>query len=208
MFYLTKDKMQIKIHKRVEKHGDEEVNAYDAKLSGDFPNAVLLKLHPDLRGVFYAPDKQQDIEQDYYPNLRFDQMGPVSWALEMSRMEFVVHDEEYPQDDVILKGKEVKDFKFTMKEGGTVTLSLRVVLGQLEEPDLIQLLRVDNHRVPISLAQAEEEAKPDNFEQVDLLGSDPATHSDARREAERAFSGAVTHPDEIPTGLEPDPAPQ
>ena len=69
--------------------------------------------------------------------------------------------------------------------------------------------RVDNHRVPISLAQAEEEAEPDNFQQAMDLGSDPATHSDARREAERAFSNPVgaQSPEEL-VGLEPESPPQ
>lgn len=205
-FNLNKDRMALNVKKRDEQHGENKVAAYDAVLTGDFPNAVLLKLDAALRGVFYAPDDQQDIEDDYYPNLRFPLMGPVAWGLEKSRMTFVVHDAEFPERDLTLTNKEVKDFKFIMKEGGTVSLKLRVVLGQMEEEALLKLLRIDNQTVPISLWQAAMEEQPDNFQQTDLLGQ--GEHSEARKEAEQMFNliGAQS-PEEL-VGLEPEAAPE
>lgn len=205
-FYLTKDRMSLNVKKRDEQHGDVKVAAYDAVLTGDFPNAVLMKLDLHLRGVFYAPDDQADIEQDYYPNLRFPLMGPISWGLEKSRMTLVVHDAEFPNEDLALTGKDIKDIKLTMKEGGTVSLKLRVVLGQLEEDALLKLLRIDNQTVPISLWQAAMEEQPDNFQQADLLGQEP--HSAARAEAESLFNPAGAQSPEELVGLEPEAPPE
>jgi len=205
-FYLTKERMALNVKKRDEQHGDNKVAAYDAVLTGDFPNAVLMKLDSDLRGVFYAPDDQQDIEQDYYPNLRFPLMGPIAWGLEKSRMTLVVHDAEFAAEDLYLIGKDIKDIKLTLKEGGTVSMKLRVVLGQLEEGSLLKLLRIDNQTVPISLWQAAMEEEPDNFEQADLLSQEPK--SAAREEAEKAFTNpaGAQSPEEL-IGLTPEPAP-
>lgn len=205
-FYLFKERMLVKIKKRTEKHGAVDVNAYDAMLLADFPNAVLLKLDIDLRGVFYAPDDQADIEQDYFPNLRFPLMGPIAWGLQKSHMALTVHDAEFPIEDITLDGKDIDKVHFTMKEGGTITLSLRVVLGQLEEDDLIKLLRIDNQRVPISLVQIELVPDPDNFEQADLLSQEP--HSEARKEAESLFNPAGAQSPEELIGLEAEDAPE
>lgn len=186
MFEIIKDRMEIAVSKRTEKHGDDNVAAYDAKLTGDFPNAVLIKLDDRLRGVFYGPGQQGDVEQDYFPELLFPLMGPVSWGLEMSRMELCLHDIDAQENDLVLSGKEIDKVKFSMKPGGTVTLSLRVILGQLDEEDLIKLLRVDNQTISISLTQAPIEEKKDNFEQAELITQEPV--SDARKAAEKAFN--------------------
>lgn len=185
MFYLVNEKMDIAVSKRTEFSGDDKVNAYDAKLTGDFPNAVLLKLNERLRGVFYGPGAQGDVEQDYYPELLFPEMGAVSWGLEMSRIVLTIHDVDSDENDLELTDKELDKVKFTMKPGGTVTLQFRVVLGQLSEDELITLLRVDNQAVKISLEQAALVEKPDNYEQADLLSQEP--HSAARQEAESLF---------------------
>lgn len=204
-FYLTKDRMTLNVNKRNETHGDVKVAAYDAVLTGDFPNAVLMKLDQALRGVFYAPDDQADIEQDYFPNLRFPLIGPIAWGLEKSRMTLVVHDAEFPHEDLYLTGKDIKDIKLTFKEGGTVAMKLRVVLGQMEEAALLKLLRIDNQTVPVSLWQAAMEEQPDNFQQADLLGQEP--HSAARAEAESLFNPAGAQSPEELIGLEPEAPP-
>lgn len=188
MFELIKEKMEFAVTKRTEKHGEDKVAAYDAKLTGDFPNAVLTKLDERLRGVFYGPGAQGDVEQGYFPELLFPLMGGVAWALEMGRMVFRLHDVDTDDNDLVLTGKELDKVHFTMKPGGTITLTFRVVLGQVSEEELLQLLRVDNQTIYISLHQAAVEDKPDNFEQADLLSQAP--HSPAREEAESLFKPA------------------
>jgi len=195
MFSLTKDKMEFAVSKRTEKHGEDKVAAYDAKLTGDFPNAVLLKLDERLRGVFYGPGAQGDLEAGYFPELLFPLMGGVSWALEMGRMEFRLHDIDSDDNDLVLTGKELDKIHFTMKPGGTVTLSFRVVLGQVSEDELLQMLRVDNQTIYISLSQAAVEEKKDNFEQADLLSQEP--HSAARAEAESLFKAPPVTPESV-----------
>lgn len=188
MFELIKEKMEFAVTKRTERHGDDKVAAYDAKLTGDFPNAVLTKLDERLRGVFYGPGAQGDVEQGYFPELLFPLMGGVAWALEMARMVFRLHDVDTDDNDLVLTGKEMDKVHFDMKPGGTITLSLRVKLGQVSEEELLQLLRVDNQTIYISLHQAEVEAKPDNYEQADSLAQAP--HSAEREKAESMFKPA------------------
>lgn len=211
MFELIKERMEITVNKRTEKHGDDSIAAYDARLSGDFQNAFLLKLDERLRTVFYGPAKQGDIEADYYPDLLFPLMGPIAWDLKKSRMTLHLHDVDSGENDLQLSGKDFDKLKFTLKSGGTVALSFRVVLGQLEEDELLKLLRVDNQRITVSLWQAALEETPDNFQQADLLSQEP--HSEARAAAESLFNApppeaiGATSPEEL-LGLEPaDAAP-
>lgn len=189
MFEIIKDRMEFALVKRTEKHGNDKVAAYDAKFVGDFPNAVLIKLDERLRGVFYGPSKQGDIEADYFPELLFPLMGAVSWGLKLARMELRLHDIDDQENDLLLTGKELDKIEFSMKPGGTVTMSFRVILGQLEEDDLIKLLRVDNQEIQISLTQAPIEEKKDNYEQAELITQEPM--SEGRKKAESAFSNPV-----------------
>lgn len=205
-FELVKERATLAhLNTRTELHGDEEVPACDLKLELSLHNSVLNKLHPELREVFYTANKQMDIEQDHLVNLRFPQMSAFNWATEIPRAVLTIHDEL--DGDFIAQGKANK-FKLELLEGGTTKLQIRFQMGEIDPQDAATLFGMLRQTVSISLAPAAEEEKPDNFQQVMDLGSDPAQHSDARKEAEKVFGGAVTSPDEIPTGLEPEPAPQ
>lgn len=205
MFNLIKEKMAITVQLRIEKHGDENVNAYDARLQGNFPNAVLLKLHPELRDTFYKPAQQGDFEQDFYPERRFPQIDTVAWGLEIPRTLLRLHDASDPCDDLVLGGGTTDKFVLEMLAGGTVKMSFRVKLGELDEDDVAKLLRANGQTIPISLECAAEEEKPDNFEQVDLITQEP--HSAARAEAESLFSApptTMTLDDVVDASFDPD----
>jgi len=196
-FYLHKERALLAhLNTRTELHGDEEQPACDLKLELSLHNSVLNKLHAELREVFYTADKQMDLEQDHLVNLRFPQMSAFSWDTELPRAVLTIHDDL--DGDFIIQGKANK-FKLELLEGGTTKLQIRFQMGEIDPQDAATLFGMLRQTVSISLQAAAEEEKKDNFEQADLLSQEPM--SEARAEAERAFKGAVTSPDEIPTGL-------
>lgn len=205
-FYLTKERALLAhLNTRTELHGDEDVPACDLKLELNLHNSVLNKLHSELREVFYTADKQADIEADHLVNLRFPQMSAFAWDTELPRAVLTIHDDV--DGDFVIQGKANK-FKLELLEGGTTKLQIRFQMGEIDPQDAATLFGMLRQTVSISLAPEDEEEKPDNFEQADLLGSDPATHSDARKNAEKAFKNPIgaQSPEEL-VGLEPEAPP-
>lgn len=195
-FYLIKDRMLVKVKLRTEKHGDEDVNAYDVMLSGAFANAVLLKLSPDLRPMFYAQEQADMIDGQTFNTLRCPELGAQDWSLTMGRMTLVIHDEDDEFENLILTDREADKFTFELLPGGTVNLGLRVKIGEVEDEDvLLKLLRASHKQFLISLEQAPIEAPQDNFEQAENM-REPM--SDERKKAEKEFNpvGAQS-PDEL-----------
>ncbi len=203
-FYLTRERMAIKVKMRTEKHGDEDVNAYDVMLYGSFPNAVLEKLSRELRPSLYSMEQADIIEGQSFTEPRFPELGVFDWALEMGRIEITIHDEESPWESLTLANREADKFNFALLPGGTVKLGLRVKVGVMDDEDaLLRLLRASNQQMLVSLHQAEVEAKADNFEQAEQLSKEP--HSAARAEAESLFSApppTVNTPDEVVAAAE------
>lgn len=211
-FSLVKDKMSVFIHLRIEKHGENNVNAYDAKLSGNFSNSVLLKLHPDLRDTFYKAAQQADID-GFKKELRFPRIAkPVAWDLEIPRTLLRLHDVHDANEDLILSDGTTDNFVFDMLEGGTVKLSCRVKLAEMSEEQVAKLLRANGQEMPISLECAALEEKPDNFEQAELITQEPI--SPAREKAESMFSAppddqalnVAQSPDDVVDATYIDPA--
>lgn len=185
LFNLVKEKMNIFVHLRIEKHGDENVSAYDVKLSGDFSNAILLKLDPELRDTFYMADRQADVE-GFKKKLRYPQIDNVmKWKRDVPRTLLTLHDEHDETESLVLGNGHTDSFVFDMLEGGTVKLSCRVKLAEMTEEQTTKLLRANGQILQVSLECAPLEEKADNFEQVDLITQAP--HSPARVEAESAF---------------------
>lgn len=197
-FYLIRERMDIKVKMRTEKHGDEDVSAYDVMLAGAFANAILLKLDPELRPALYAMEQGDLIDTTAFHTLKFDLLGPLTWGLEMGRMVLELHDEDDERNNLVLTGREVDKFHFQLLPGGTVKLGLRVKLGVMDdEDDLLKLLRAANQQMLVSLHQAAIEEAGDNFEQAEQLAKEPL--SEARMKADAAFfnpAGAQS-PDEV-----------
>lgn len=203
-FSLTKERALLAhLNTRTELHGDEEQPACDLKLELSLHNSVLNKLHPQLREVFYTADKQLDIEADHLVNLRFPQMSPFKWDLEIPRAVLTIHEDD---GDFIVQGKANK-LQLELLEGGTTKMQLRFQMGEIDPSDAAHLFSLLRQTVSISLAPAAEEEKPDNFAQADLLSQEPM--SEARAEAEKAFKNPIgaQSPEEL-LGLEPEPAPE
>lgn len=194
---LLKEKMEVTVQLRVERHGDNKVNAYDARLRGSFNNGVLLKLAPGLRETFYETDGQTDLVDGVsYQTLRFPQIGSIGWGLELPRMVMRLHDVDDERNDLVLSGMTADKFKFEMLEGGTVRLELRVKLGAIDDDaTIMKLLRANNQELPVSLFQAAVEEAPDNYEQAEQLAKEP--HSAAREEAESLFNPPPKTPESV-----------
>jgi hypothetical protein len=189
-FYLHRDRMSVKVKMRTEKHGDENVDAYDVILVGAFPNAVLLKLDPDLRPHLYTQEQSDLVDGQTFNTLRFPKLGPFDWALEMTRMELTLHDEEFEHESVTFSGKEVDRFNFGLLAGGTVNFGLRVKLGVVEDETLLlKLLRASHQELLISLSQVAEEEPPTLEEQAEALGRAP--QSEAGKELASLFSNPI-----------------
>lgn len=204
-FSLTKERALLAhLNTRTELHGDEDVPACDLKLELSLHNSTLNKLHPQLREVFYTADKQLDIEADHLVNLRFPQMSPFKWDLEIPRAVLTIHEDD---GDFIVQGKANK-LQLELLEGGTTKMQLRFQMGEIDPSDAAHLFSLLRQTVSISLGAAEEEEKGDNFQQVMDLGNDPAQHSDARKEAEAMFNPVGAQSPEELLGLEPEPAPE
>lgn len=196
-FYLTRDRMSVKVKLRTEKHGDDDVNAYDVMLHGAFPNAVLLKLNPDLRPFLYTQEQSDLLDGQTFNTLRFSELGSFDWALSMARMTLVIHDEQDESESLTLTNRDADKFSFSLLPGGTVNLGLRIKVGEIEdEDDLLRLLRASNQQLLVSLRQEIAPAALDNFEQAEQGAREPM--SEGRKEAERAFNplGAQT-PNEL-----------
>jgi hypothetical protein len=189
-FYLIRERMNVKVKLRTEKHGDEDVNAYDVMLSGSFANAVLSKLNPELRPMLYTQEQGDLVDGQTFNTLRFPEFGPIDWELSMGRIILVIHDEDDERESLQLINREADKFTFELLQGGTVKLGLRVKLGVMDDEEaLLKLLRASNQQMLISLEQAEIEQAPDNFEQAEQLSHEPL--SEARTKAEAAFFNPV-----------------
>lgn len=190
IFNLVKEKMAVFVHMRLEKHGEENVTAYDIKLSGDFSNSILLKLHADLRDTFYVADRQADVE-GFKKQLRFPRIdNAMKWAQEIPRTLLTLHDAHDAGEDLVLANGHTDKFEFDMLEGGTVRLSCRVKLPELTDEQVLKLGRANGQTLPVSLECAPLEEKQDNFQQAELITQEP--HSDARKELESLFKAPPT----------------
>jgi hypothetical protein len=190
LFSLVKEKMDVVVQLRLEKHGDDNVNAYDARLSGIFSNSVMLKLHADLRDCFYKAAAQGDVE-GFKKELRFPLITkPTPWDLEIPRTLLRLHDAHDSANDLVLGDGKTDNFVFAPMEGGSVKLWFRVKLAEMTEEQTAKLLRANGQKLAVSLECAPLEEKPDNFEQADLLAQEP--HSEARKKADSMFDAPQT----------------
>lgn len=192
LFNLVKDKMLVYVVLRIEKHGEDNVNAYDVKLSGDFSNSILLKLHPELRDTFYVADRQGDIE-GFKKALRFPRIdNAINWSQEIPRTLLTLHDIHDEGEDLVLGNGHTDKMAFDMLEGGTVKFACRVKLCEPSEEQIAKLLRANGQTLPVSLECAPLEEKADNFEQVEQLSLTGTAPSAARLELESLFDKAPT----------------
>lgn len=190
-FQLVKEKMEVYVNLRIEKHGDENVNGYDIKVKGNFSNhAILPKLDDSLLSAFYTDEKQRELEE-FKRKLKFQRINKaLPWDWEVPRVVTTLHD-EYGSDDLTISDCTIDKFHFLPKDGGTVEFDFRIKTKELSEGQVIQLLRCNGQECTISVECAPAEEKPDNFQQAELLGNAPEQMSDARKNAEAQFAAGL-----------------
>lgn len=204
-FTLVRERcLLVNINLRAEMNGKESKPAVDLAFEFSGANNLLLKLNPALRAALYRADDTVDfITADHMPHLNFPLMGPIPWELEIPRTRLQIHDIDNEKHDVVLIGGKTNKFKLTPLQGGTVKFQFRCQFSKPDEDSIAKLMRVMNQKIPVSLDCTDEEAKPDNFAQADLITKAP--HSAAREKAEDLFLAApatdmtLAEPDQVET---------
>jgi hypothetical protein len=203
-FTLNRERcLLVNINLRAEMNGKESKPAVDLAFEFSGANNLLLKLNPALRAALYRADDTVDfITADHMPHLNFPLMGPIPWELEIPRTRLQIHDVDNEKHDVVLSGGKTNKFKLTPLQGGTVKFQFRCQFSKPDEDSIAKLMRVMNQKIPVSLDCTDEEAKPDNFAQADLITKAP--HSAARDKAESLFDKpgttlALAAPDQVET---------
>lgn len=190
---------------RSEKHGDESEPALDVKFELTTSNQVLKKLSAGLLPALYEQDRQADIEDEFLRKLRFPLFGVLPWGLELLRTKLIVHDID--GNDITLDDGKTNKFRIEALDGGTVKLIFRCQFSAPDEDAVASLMRMLQQDVPISLESAAPIAKPDNFQQADLLSQEP--QSEAGKALASLFSNPVgAQSPETLLELQTEPAPE
>lgn len=127
---------RLKLNKaspRKEHHGDELVQAIDLDVTWQTTNLSLVMLDPWLIDCLYhrnaATEAQASIDgvDITLPNLRLvDLHMPLKWDHELAGRNFRVNYGSGGRSDLILSTCNVKKFKITALEGGTVEIAFQV----------------------------------------------------------------------------------
>lgn len=120
---------------RAEVHGDEREPAADLKLEADVGAEFLDKLSPALRPMLFCkdPEAAADLADQgaEAPNLRFPQLvAPLRWEDEMLGALVSI---KVGNRKIDLGAASVNKLTFSPREGGTVSLELRVQCKPDEE---------------------------------------------------------------------------
>ena len=105
-FELEKVKGKIAhLNVREEKHGEDPVLAVDVKIKADVTNKFLDELSPGLRQAFFAKEgaAQPDLEEDHLTVLRFPQLAPQKWNVNLIGGEITLHGAR-KADDLAFQG--------------------------------------------------------------------------------------------------------
>lgn len=157
---ITKAKL-ASVNVRSEKHGPELVPAVDLKLAIDASNDILNQFHPDLLQSLYfkaAPDDGDQQALDgiepvtNLPNLKFPKLdGPLKWNTMGAGYELVLDYGLGGDSNLIMSGCEINNFAFSPCEGGTVELTFRVQVTDLDEHIIGKLATLVQHEISIIL---------------------------------------------------------
>lgn len=208
---LTKCKLNS-VNVRSEKHGPELVPAVDLKLAIDASNDIMDKFHPDLKASLYFKAAPDDGEQDELegiepvtnlPNLKFPRLeGALKWDHSGAGYTLEVDYGLGGDSNLTLYGCEINNFALSPKEGGTVELTFRVQVTDLDERILGKLAGLCQHDIHIILtapAPAEVASIMETMESpftnqadIDAMTDDtPQTEAELFGTPEEAFAASV-----------------
>lgn len=153
MFTLENQKAKlINVNPRAEKHGDENALACDLKFEIRTSNDVLSEFHHSLKSAFYKEPDQGNLidEPDTLSQLKFPDMGPISYGMELVGHELVVHYGIGGKSDLSIDDCRVNHFRLHPQEGGTVIVTFRVQ-GNPSEHVIGKLCSMIQEEIDISL---------------------------------------------------------
>jgi hypothetical protein len=114
---------------RKEVHGDEKVLVADLKFSFLTANDLLSEFDPALKSSLYRkPDRrdQLELEPGWLPELRFPNMAPIDWELEIVGGMLYVHYGVSERSAMHLDVRSADRFHFELMNGGSVNVQFRV----------------------------------------------------------------------------------
>lgn len=125
------------VNVRSEQHGESREPAGDVGLKADLPNDVLAVFHPRLKALLYTFDeaRPQDLadqgrakEKGYLPHLLMPDLNegsPIGWSGEVENVRVTIA-KPGMRKRVVLEPAKINKFTFLPRDGGTVTLAMRV----------------------------------------------------------------------------------
>jgi len=122
----------VSVNARSELHGEEREPAGDIGLEVDLSNDVLGNFHSSLKETLYCfDDAKSDLidqtkrkEEGYLPHLRFAKLGPLKWEDEVDNVSVSIRVDS--KRTITLAPAKINKFFVTPKDGGTVTLEMRI----------------------------------------------------------------------------------
>lgn len=163
MFQLIKPTTVTLLHvnMRTEKHGTDDIDAYDFDFVLERANSeALALLHADLcESVYYraeATEDQADIPtvEKTRPNLRFPKMAPIVWVDEAEGVDLSI---EYGLGDELsnikLEAGKSSTKKAECKEGGTSLVYFRFSTSHMQDGVMDKLRKKLKQELTITLVQ-------------------------------------------------------
>ena len=152
MFHLKEQKAKLNhVNGRVEKNVEER--AFDLKITVEMHNTVLNMFHDHLLDAFYKVDPEADMvdaEKGHRTLLKFLKLAPVHWGHEMVECGVTIGYGIGGASDILLNGCKVNNFVFTLKEGGTVSISLRII-AHPDPDDIAKLFELMQQEITLSI---------------------------------------------------------
>lgn len=161
MFSLSKAKLKLtNVNPRSELHGADHVLATDISLELTASNDVLSEFHPSLKSAMYqkANEAQGELLNDpgHLTALKFPNMSPFGLSDSYKGYAFTVHYGIGDESDIDMADCEVDKFKFSCKEGGSVTVTMRIIAHPAAN-DLGKLCSLIQQEIEVSLTPPEEQ---------------------------------------------------
>lgn len=132
MFSLTEQRCTIAhLNTRVERHGEEKVQAADVKIVFNASNDILDLFHDGLRKALYAAPPAENPEQlfetpDHLPIAKFEDLPMVPWAQEIIGRKVTIDYGRGGNANIVLANATIDRFKFGILQGGSVEVTMRV----------------------------------------------------------------------------------
>lgn len=152
---------------RTEKHGDKEVPTMDIGFRFTTDNSILDLLHPNLKASLYKKSeaKQGEIIEDLRA-LKFGNLldMPIKWKYEGVGYETYLDYGMDGKQQLHFIDNTVDTFKLEIKDGGSVTISLRVIAHPTEE-EAGKLYGLNGSEVLLSLMAPSREDHDDDAQE-------------------------------------------